>query len=115
MTHESPAALKNKLFSIISEMQSVSHLFVKQPEKDFSRSRKISFSDTIHFLLSMKGNTLRKEWLDFWEFSPEMPSVSACLHVMALICPLPTIQMIKPPIGDTILWSERKRDTISFI
>lgn len=77
MTHESPATLKKKLFSIISEMQAVSHLFVKQPEKDFSRSRKISFSDTIHFLLSMKGNTLRNEWLNFWEFSPEMASVPA--------------------------------------
>lgn len=87
MTHESPTVLKNKLFSIISEMQSVSHLFVKQPEKDFSRSRKISFSDTIHFLLSMKGNTLRKEWLDFWEFSPEMPSVSAFLQQRQKLLP----------------------------
>ncbi len=77
MNHESPETLKKTLFSIISEMQTVSYLYVKQPEKDFSRSRKISFSDTIHFLLSMKGNTLRKEWLDYWDFSSEMASVPA--------------------------------------
>lgn len=25
----------------------------------------------------MKGNTLRREWLDFWDFSPDMASISA--------------------------------------
>lgn len=77
MNHESPSDLKQTLLSIISEMQSVSSLFVKQPGKDFSRNRKLSFSDTIQFLLSMKGNTVRKEWFDFWQFSPEMASVPA--------------------------------------
>lgn len=77
MTYESPAVLKKNLFSLISEMQTVSHLFVKHPEKDFSRNRKLSFSDTIQFLLSMKGNTISKEWLDFWDFSPDTASVSA--------------------------------------
>ncbi len=38
---------------------------------------KLSFSDTIQFLLSMKGNTVSKEWLDFWDFSPDTASVSA--------------------------------------
>ena len=59
MKNNSPIDLKNQLLSIISQMQSVSHLFVKQPGKDFSRKRKISFSDTIQFLLSMGGNTIR--------------------------------------------------------
>ena len=77
MIYDSPEALKKKLFSIISDMQTVSHLFGKQPDKDFSRNRKLSFSDTLHFLLSMKGNTLRREWLDFWDFSPDMASISA--------------------------------------
>lgn len=49
MIYDSPEALKKKLFSIISDMQTVSHLFVKQPDKDFSRNRKLSFSDTLTF------------------------------------------------------------------
>lgn len=77
MIYEAPDTLKKNLLSIISDMQTVSHLFVKNPEKDFSRNRKISFADTIQFLLSMKGNTIRKEWLDFWNFSPYMVSVPA--------------------------------------
>ena len=77
MTYESPQVLKKKLNSIISEMQANSHLFVKQPGKDFSRNRKVSFSDTIQFLLSMNGNTVRKEWMTFWDFRPDMASVPA--------------------------------------
>ena len=77
MTYESPKVLKKKLNSIISEMQANSHLFVKQPGKDFSRNRKVSFSDTIQFLLSMNGNTVRKEWMTFWDFRPDMASVPA--------------------------------------
>jgi len=77
MTYESPKVLKKKLNSIISEMQANSHLFVKQPGKDFSRNRKVSFSDTIQFLLSMNGNTVRKEWMTFWNFRPDMASVPA--------------------------------------
>lgn len=52
MIYESPVALKKNLLSIISDMQSVSYLFVKQPGKDFSRIRKVSFADTIRFLLN---------------------------------------------------------------
>lgn len=77
MIHESPVTLKHNLLSIISDMQSVSHLFVKQPEKDFSRKRKVSFSDTIRFLLSMNGNTVRREWMEFWNFQPDMASIPA--------------------------------------
>lgn len=77
MSHESPSVLKRNLLHIISDMQEVSQLFVRQPDKDFSRKRRISFSDTIRFLLSMNGNTVRKEWLDYWNFHPDMPSVSA--------------------------------------
>lgn len=77
MTYESPAVLKKRLFSLISEMQTIFHIFVIHLENDFIRNRKLSFSDTIQFLLSMKGNTVCKEWLDFWDFSPDTASVSA--------------------------------------
>lgn len=77
MTHESPVTLKKNLLSTISDMQSASHLFVKQQGKDFSRERKVSFWDTIRFLLSMNGNTIRREWMEFWDFQPEMASIPA--------------------------------------
>lgn len=77
MIHESPVTLKKNLLSIISDMQSAPHLFVKQPGKDFSRKRKLSFSDTVRFLLSMNGNTMRREWMEFWDFQPDMASIPA--------------------------------------
>ncbi|WP_287450176.1 hypothetical protein [Sellimonas sp.] len=77
MIHESPVTLKKNLLSIISDMQSRSQLFVKQPGKDFSRNRKVSFSDTIRFLLSMNGNTIRREWMEFWDFQSDMASIPA--------------------------------------
>ena len=43
MFYDSPTMLKQNLLRTISNMQEVSQLFVKQPEKDFSRKRKISF------------------------------------------------------------------------
>ena len=73
MFYDSPTMLKQNLLRTISNMQEVSQLFVKQPEKDFSRKRKISFADTIRFLLSMNGNTVPKEWMDYWDFYPDMP------------------------------------------
>lgn len=77
MTKETPETLKKNLWKIISDMQNQSALFVKRPEKDFSRKRKISFSKTINFLLSMNGNTVCKEWLDYWDYSSDIASVSA--------------------------------------
>lgn len=42
MKNKSPIDLKNQLLSVISQMQSVSHLFV-ETGKDFSRKRKNFF------------------------------------------------------------------------
>lgn len=76
------------LLSIISDMQAVPHLFVKRPGNDFSRNRKISFSDIIRFLLSMNGNTVRKEWMQFWDFQTEMASVPAFFQRRQKILPV---------------------------
>lgn len=50
---------------------------MKQPGKDFSHNRKVSFSDIIRFLLSMNGNTIRLEWMEFWDFQSDMASIPA--------------------------------------
>jgi hypothetical protein len=87
MIHESPQTLKEKLLLLISEMQQHSELFVKQPGKDFSRNRKLSFSQTMQFLLSMNGNTLHKEWLDFWNYPSDCISLSAFFQQRQKILP----------------------------
>lgn len=47
MTHESPVTLKKNLLSTISDMQSASHLFVKQPGKIFPEN--VKFLSGIQF------------------------------------------------------------------
>lgn len=76
MRHTSPQRIKQTLLNIISDMQSHSELFVKKPGKDFVRKRKLSFSQTIQFILAANGNTVRKELLDFFHFSPDCISAS---------------------------------------
>lgn len=58
-------------------MEAQPESFVKKAGQDFSRRRKISFSDTINFILSMKGNTVRNEWMNYWDYQLDMASVSA--------------------------------------
>ena len=69
--------VKNKLSSLIHEMATASWLFSKNPEVDFSRNRKLDFVSTIQFLLSMESGSLKKELLDYFQFSVDTPSAPA--------------------------------------
>lgn len=52
--------VKEKLMSIISDMASRKEEFVKNPGKDFTRNRKLSFEEIIKFMLAMGGGSLNK-------------------------------------------------------
>lgn len=87
MPHESPQVLKQTLPNIIPDMQTSLDLFVKQPGKDFIRNRKLTFSGIINFFLSMGGNTVRKELLNFFDYSSDCISASAFSQQIAKILP----------------------------
>ena len=53
--------VKETLADIVRGMADSSMLYVKNPEKDFSRNRKLSFETVVNLLISMGGNTLYKE------------------------------------------------------
>jgi hypothetical protein len=57
--------VKEKLISTIKDMAKTPMLFVKNAGKDFTRNRKLSFETVIHLLLSMGGNSLCKELLEY--------------------------------------------------
>ncbi|MCQ2546859.1 MAG: transposase [Clostridia bacterium] len=59
--------------------------FLKSPEKDFSRKRKISFSDCISLCLLMGSKTLFGELLDYYAKKGDMPSQSAMIQQRAKI------------------------------
>ena len=54
--------------------------YVQNPQKDFTRLRKISFSDCIMSVCCMRGGTLFSELLEFYHDNDDPPSVSALLQ-----------------------------------
>lgn len=79
---------KKDLFQMISDMEKHSDLFVLRPGKDFSRERKLCFSHTIKFLLTMAGNTVRKELLDYYNYHPDTVTASAFSQQRAKLLPI---------------------------
>ena len=69
--------VKKSLLEIINEMTQYQWLFVKQPEKDFTRNRKLTFEKMMTSFLMMEGGSLRKELLDLNQYRLDTPSVSA--------------------------------------
>ena len=78
---------KNALFDSIDTMSKYCSMFVKNPEKDFVRKRKLDFSTVIKMLLSMEGGGLKKELYDFFEYSIDTASVSAFVQQREKIYP----------------------------
>ena len=69
--------LKDNLNNIISQMAEKSHLFVINPDKDFTRNRIFTFEKTIKAILGMGGNSLQKELHDFFDGTGEFATKSA--------------------------------------
>ena len=81
------AFLKEKLLSLIREMEPYRWLFTRSPEKDFSRVRKWSFSEVMRFIISMEGKSLKDELWEYFDFSMETPSNSSFNQRRAQILP----------------------------
>lgn len=61
--------VKENLNKILSEMDTYSYLFCKNPEKDFTRKRKLDFKEMLRILLSMGGNSLKLELMEYFSYS----------------------------------------------
>ena len=55
-------------------------LYVKQPAKDFTRKRKLTFRDTIELILSMEGGSLKKEIHEFCSIRKNSLTASAFIQ-----------------------------------
>lgn len=77
--------LKHKVMRL-DKMKSIDHL-IRDPDKDFSRKRKMSFFDTILIILSMAGDPIREELLDYFEYDPDTATVSAFVQARAKVLP----------------------------
>lgn len=75
--------LKNKLLKIIRQMADDPSQWVRNPDKDFIRNRKITFEDVMRFLISSGGNSLNKELYDYFKPTDTMVSASALVQQRA--------------------------------
>ena len=80
-------AVKRKLDDSISELSNVSWMFSNNPQKDFSRTRKLPFRKVISFLLSIEGGSLTSEMLKHFGCSIDMASSSAFIQQRSKINP----------------------------
>ena len=72
---------------MIDEMNSYAWLFVQNPLKDFSREKKWSFSNTLKFMISMEGKSMRDELLEYFDFDKSTPPNSSFNQRRAQILP----------------------------
>ena len=69
--------LKETLNNSISKVCANISSFVYNPGKDYSRVRKLPANQVISYLISQGGSSTKCEWLDFFQLSPDTPTVSA--------------------------------------
>ena len=74
------STVKQKLDAAITQLCEVSWMFAKQPEKDFTRERKLPFRKVISLLLSMEGGTLTTELLKYFGCSADIASAPALVQ-----------------------------------
>ena len=80
--------IKNSLENIISELSENPSLFLKNPESDFTRNRKINFKTLVGITMNSGGCTMNKELLDYFGFNLNTPTVSAYTQQRSKVLPL---------------------------
>ncbi len=83
-----PSIVKENLSALIREMAASPELFVKNPGKDFTRNRKLSFETMAHILISMGGNSIFKELLETQGCDVNMATTSAFVQQREKILPI---------------------------
>lgn len=82
-----PEIVKHTLTSSINGMEKSSMLYAKNPEKDFSRTRKLPFATMLKQIICMGGNTLTKELMDSYGYDPDTATSSAFVQQRGKILP----------------------------
>lgn len=72
--------VKESISNIITEMAKHAGDYSLHPDKDFSRSRKLSFPVLLHLMLSMETGSIRDELLKYFDFDVNTASVSAFIQ-----------------------------------
>lgn len=79
--------IKKNLETMLSDMDTNSHLFSKHPEKDFTRKRKLDLKEMLRILLSMGGNSLRLELMEYFSYDLDTATTAAFVQQREKILP----------------------------
>jgi hypothetical protein len=79
--------VKQKLMSIIADMTRTKEYFARDPNKDFTRQRKLSFHEMIRIILSMGRGNLNRELLEYFNYDSAAASSSAFVQQINKIRP----------------------------
>ena len=72
-----PKKIKRILKNCINELSLTPELFAKNPNRDFSRTRKLPFKQMVKIVLSMTGKSICGELMDSFGLKLNMPTPSA--------------------------------------
>ena len=78
---------QKRLKSCISAIDSRKYEFCLNPEKDFTRNRKMTFGETISFILSLSSYSLPAELRRYFNSESKLPSKSAFIQQRQKIAP----------------------------
>lgn len=72
--------LRKELYGIIDDMTKQSQLYVKDPQRDYKRRRKLPMDKMIKFMLQMQAKSIEHELGDCFGYNQDMPTVSAYIQ-----------------------------------
>lgn len=79
--------VKENLLGQLDDLNRIRWLFTPNPHNDFSRNRKLDFLETVRVLLSMGGNSLGVELLEYFSYDTETVTKSAFVQRRDKISP----------------------------
>ena len=79
--------VKEKLFKVIKDVAQNSRLYCQNPEKDFTRNRKLPFEEMMRLILMMEGGSIKKELLNYFEYDANTVTSSAFIQQRSKIKP----------------------------
>lgn len=82
-----PETLRAKLCSAIRDLSDCKWFFSNNPQKDFSRTRKLPFDQMIKAILCMRGGSITNEMMDFFGIHENLATTSAFVQQRAKILP----------------------------
>jgi hypothetical protein len=87
VANEYPNKVKERLKFCIRELSASLALYVKSPEKDFTRKRKLPFETVMQLLISMGGNSIYNELLESYGYDVHTPTAPAFVQQRDKILP----------------------------